>query len=293
MPDAGRISQHKQLELAIEDERPIIVFTECPSLTDKKPKTILGKTDNFDADGVLDHLVAQPAHAKFLMAKLWSHFVYPEPEAKLVDQLAKVYVAGKYEIKPVLRWIANSKEFWSEKAVRGLVKSPVHYTIPIARQLQIGKRLKDAGSLGQVGLLPQDKRANDYARGLVGIMRRQGMFLFYPPDVAGWAWDSAWITTASVIERNKIGAYLFTVGSGSPAIVMQALREKQLADTTAVVDFLTAWFDIPANADAKKLMTESLDANGGMAAFQKTNTAATALQAFWRLASALPAYQMR
>ncbi len=109
MPDAGRISQHKQLELAIEDERPIIVFTECPSLTDKKPKTILGKTDNFDANGVLDHLVAQPAHAKFLMAKLWSHFVYPDPDAKLVDQLAKVYVAGKYEIKPVLRWIANCR----------------------------------------------------------------------------------------------------------------------------------------------------------------------------------------
>lgn len=293
LPDAARISQHKQLELALEDERPIIVFTDSPSLRDRKPKTILGKTENFDADAVLDHLVAQPAHARFLMKKLWAYFAYPDPEPKLVDQLAKVYVAGKYEIKPVLRWIANSKEFWSDRAMRTIVKSPAHYTIPVARQLSIGPRLQEAGALGQVALLPQQKRSNDFARSLLAIMRRQGMFLLYPPDVAGWEWGSAWITTASVIERNKIGTYLFTAASGSPALVMQALKEKAPADTAALVNILTEWFDIPATDAAKRVMIQSLDANGGLAAFAKTATAATSLQAFWRLASAVPEYQMR
>lgn len=293
LPNAARMTQHQQLQSALDDERPIIVFTDSPSLHDNKNKTILGKTANFDADGVLDWLVAQPVHARFLMTKLWEYFAYPDPEPKIIDQLAKVYITGKFEIKPALRWIANSKEFWSERATRGSVKSPMHYTISVARQTGAGQRLAEGGFLKQTSLQPQDKRANDFARALVAIMRRQGMFLMYPPDVAGWEWGPAWITTASVIERNKIGQYLFTVGSGAPALVIQALKSQSPADTRKVVDLLTDWFDIPANAAAKQVMTESLDARGGLAAFDRANTAAISLQAFWRLASAIPEYQMR
>jgi len=293
LPNAARVTQHQQLELALMDDRPIIVFSDSPALRDRNPKTILGKTADFDADGVLDHLVAQPVHARYLMTKLWEYLAYPEPDPKLVDQLAKVYVTAKFEIKPVLRWIANSKEFWSEKAVRGVVKSPVHYTVSIARQMGLGRRLVEAGLLKQTALEPQEKRSNDFARSLVAIMRRQGMFLLYPPDVAGWEWGSAWITTASVIERNKIGQYLFTVGSGAPAAVIQAAKEKGVTDTAGLVNLLVDWFDIPADPAAKQVMAQALDARGGPGAFARPNTAAPALQAFWRLASAIPEYQMR
>lgn len=289
----GRLTQHQQLQLAIEDERPIIVFTDSPALHDQKPKTILGKTANFDAEGVMDHLVSHPAHAKFLMRKLWGYFVYPDPEPKVVDAMAKVYVGAKYEIKPVLRWMANAPEFWSNKAMRSLVKSPAHYSVPIVRQLDLRTRLRDAGVLGQVGLLPQDRRSYSAGTGLAAIMRRQGMFLFYPPDVAGWSWDSAWITTASILERNKVGTYLFTVGSGSPAWISAKLKERAPVDSATVVDLLVEWFDVPANPEAKDLMAQALEKAGGLGAFGKPNTASTALQAFWRLAVAVPEYQMR
>ncbi len=292
LPDAARIPQNVQLRMAIEDERPIIVFTDSPALRDKKNKTILGKTDAFDADGVMDLLVAQPTHAKFLMKKLWSYFVYPNPDPKLIDQMAKVYVAGKYEIKPVLKWMMNSKEFWSEKATRSVVKSPAHYTIGVARQAGVGKILVDSGALKQNGLQPMEKRAVDVSRGLLTIMRRQGMYLLFPPDVAGWEWGPGWITTASVIERNKIGTYLFTAGSGTPAAILQRIQAKGVSDTAGLVDLLVEWFDVPVNAEAKTLMAQSIEANGGFAAFAKPNTAVKPIQAFWRLASSVPEFQM-
>lgn len=292
LPDAGRIPQSTQLAMAIEDERPIIVFSDSPALHDKKNKTIFGKTGKFEADDVMDLLVKHPAHAKFLMKKLWTYFVYPDPDPKLIEQMAKVYVTGKYEIKPVLRWMTTTKEFWSDKAQRGTVKSPVHYTIGIARQTGLGPALIEADQLQQRGLEPMQKRATDVARGLLTIMRRQGMYLFFPPDVAGWEWGPAWITTASVLERNKIGTYLFTAGSGTPAAILQKLRAAGVKDSAGIVDVLTAWFDVPASAEAKTLMAQAIDANGGPAAFAKVQTAVKPIQAFWRLASSIPEYQM-
>jgi uncharacterized protein (DUF1800 family) len=293
LPDANKISQHLQLKMALADDRPIIVFSDSPSLRDKGPKKVFGTTGSYDADGILDLLVAHPAHPKFLMKKLWSYFVYPDPDPKLVDQLAKVYVQNKHEIKPVLRWMANSKEFWSEKAQRAVVKSPMHYTVSIIRQTGLGARMRSAGVIDIEGTEPMgDKKIGDFSRGIAQIMRRQGMYLLYPPDVSGWDWGAAWISTASVIERNKIGQYLFTNASGLLPAICDAINAKAAADSAAAVNVFVDMFDVPAKPDARQIMAQALDAAGGVKALAKPNTAAKPVQALMRLASSIPEFQM-
>ncbi|MEQ1936031.1 MAG: DUF1800 domain-containing protein, partial [Fimbriimonadaceae bacterium] len=281
-----------QLKLALRDERPMVVFTDCPALHDRKDKTILGKTAPMEADDVLDLVVALPVHAKFLMRKLWAYFVYPDPDPKLIDRLAKVYVDSKYELKPVMRWIANSKEFWSEKAQRSVVKSPAHYTYALLRQLGTRELLREAKLNRVVDLAPVDPKLVQLARGIAQVTRRQGMTLMFPPDVAGWEWGNAWITTASVIERNRLAEALIRPGSGFPAVLMAKFAALKPATSTEAVDAMVEWFDVPAKPEAKAIMVEAFEKNGGLAALQKPNTISKAVVAVMRLATSIPEFQM-
>jgi uncharacterized protein (DUF1800 family) len=281
-----------QLKLALQDDRPMVVFADCPALHDRKDKTILGKTGPMESDDVLDLAVAQPAHSKFLMQKLWAYLVYPDPDPKLVDRLAKVYTDAKFEMKPVLRWIANRKEFWSEKAQRTVVKSPAHYTLAVLRQLGAREILTDAKLNNVSGLAPVEPRLVQFARGALQIMRRQGMTLMFPPDVAGWEWGNAWITTASVIERNRLADALMRPGSGFPVLLTSRFASRKPATSAEAIETLMAWFDVPANPEAKAIMTEALDKNGGIGALEKPATLSKAVVAVMRLAASIPEYQM-
>ncbi|MEQ1821810.1 MAG: DUF1800 domain-containing protein [Fimbriimonadaceae bacterium] len=281
-----------QLKLAIRDERPIVVFTDCPALHDRKEKKILGRSGNFEADDVLDLLVSHPAHARFLMRKLWSYFVYPDPDPKLIDRLAKVYTDAKFEMKVVLRWIANSKEFWSEKAQRSVVKSPAHYTFAFLRQLGVREILATANLNVVRDLAPVDSRIVQLARSIAQLTRRQGMTLMFPPDVAGWEWGNAWITTASVIERNRLADVLLRNGSGFPAALVSRFSARPPATPDEAVSRLIEWFDVPANDEARKIMAMAFEQNGGLAALSKAQSLSKAVSSVMRLATSLPEFQM-
>ena len=47
---------------------------------DDDPKTVFGRSGNFDGDAVLDILLAQPQTAEFIVSKLWREFVSPSPD---------------------------------------------------------------------------------------------------------------------------------------------------------------------------------------------------------------------
>lgn len=291
LPEANRVKIEMQLQMALEQERPIIVFSDAPALHDRGQKTLLGKTGAFDADDVLDLLVKQPAHARFIAAKLWKFYVSPDPTPKEVDRLAAAYVGNKFEIKPTLLWIMKSKEFWGEGAVRSIVKSPVHYTISLYRQLALDEVLSKQQITATRPLFMAPKEITDIAGPLVALMRRQGMYLMFPPDVAGWDWGTSWITTASVIEREKMGDYLFRNRPGVAALVVARLAEQGATTSAQVVDLLVDWFDVPVDDTRKSVLVEAIDANGGFAALAKPNTAQKPLAAMFRLVTAIPEYQ--
>lgn len=152
-------------------------------------KTFLGKTGNFDGKDIVDIIFEQPECARFISRKLWEYFVYDNPSDELVEGLAKILRDNDYEMKPLLRTLFSSQEFYSEQAMAGQVKSPAQYVVMLQDHLKF-ERMQ--GPLVVLG------------------MRVMGQTLFYPPNVKGWDGNRGWITTNTLLARYNIPGYLLT-----------------------------------------------------------------------------------
>ncbi|HXJ47635.1 MAG TPA: DUF1800 domain-containing protein [Candidatus Acidoferrum sp.] len=157
--------------------------------------TYLGKTGSLDAQGVIDRILAQPATAQFIAAKVAQHFVAARPDASYVKGLADAFRRSNYDMKTLMRAVLNSPEFSSAQSYRTLVKGPTEFMVHAARALgatNLSKLIAGAGS----GL---------------------GQSLFDPPDVGGWPNNESWISSNTVVERvNFVTAALGQVKTGLP-----------------------------------------------------------------------------
>jgi uncharacterized protein (DUF1800 family) len=306
----------KQIAECIATGRPIVAATYSEDLHDDAPKTILGKTSRFDTDSALDLLASRPQSAKHLCAKLWEWFGYPKPEPKLVERLAKVFLDNKYEVKPVLLAMATSREFWSEKCLRGQVKSPVDFAVAAIRQLGIGQAALDeyrksggasqggdammmssmtsqSGGLTSGEPKPIDGPAAQLGRNLTAILARQGMRLLYPPDVAGWDWGEAWVSPAMMADRIRFGEVLFGRTGAAPAAMMsKAILEADPQDSAAVVKVICDVLDAPNIPERQETLIKAFESQGGLASLKKPQSAQNAYRVVAKLIFSMPEYQM-
>ena len=154
---------------------------------DAGEKTLFGKTGNYDAAAVVDLIFEEHQPARFMAEKLWGFFAYENPSPEVTDWLAVVFRKARFEIKPLLREIFLSKEFYGEAAMRTQIKCPVQYLIELMKQLEISRPPARIALEGQ---------------------RNLGQVLFTPPNVAGWDWGKAWINTNTLLARYNIAGYL-------------------------------------------------------------------------------------
>jgi uncharacterized protein (DUF1800 family) len=117
---------------------------------------------------------------------LLNFFVYNNPEPQLVDAVAALIRKNDYNLRPVMSTLLRSTVFYSQRAYRALVKSPVEYVV---------------GTYNALGLKNIDVRAQ---RALV----QMGQILFYPPNVAGWPGGANWLTSQTMIARQNFVASL-------------------------------------------------------------------------------------
>ena len=165
-------------------------FLFQPGQHDNTPKTMLGRSDILDGDQAVDTITAQPACARFMARKLWTFFAYENPPDALVEALAATMRAHHYEMRPVLRQMFTSQEFYSAQAVREQIKSPVQWLVQTTRELEV--------------TLPP--RAP-----MIGALKQMGQVPFNPPNVKGWDGGKAWISTSTLLTRyNLAGALLGT-----------------------------------------------------------------------------------
>ena len=162
---------------------------------DNSPKIFLGRSDVRDGDQAIDTILAQPACARFLARKLWTFFAYDNPPAPLVEALADVMRANRYEMRPVLHRIFTSEEFYSPLAVRTQIKSPVQWMVETARTLEV--ELPPRGPL-------------------LGALRQMGQVPFYPPSVKGWDGGKAWISTSTLLTRYNFAGALLNIAPRHP-----------------------------------------------------------------------------
>lgn len=156
------------------------------ALHDSGTKTFLGRTGNLDGDDIVDTIFAQRQCARFFAGELLSLFVYNEPEPELVDDVADVILRNDYELAPVVSAILRSRVFYSERAYRALVKSPVELAV---------------GTYKALGVTTMDDS-------VLRALRSMGQVLYYPPNVAGWPGGESWLTSQMMIARQNFLAGL-------------------------------------------------------------------------------------
>ncbi len=235
-------------------------FLYRPRMHDNGEKTIFGKTGNWTGEDVLHMLCENPQTAKTIAEKLWTWFGYEDPEAKLIERLAKGFVATGLDIKALVRSIMEAPEFYSERAVRKVCKNPVDVVIVTMRQLGYGELL--AGVLKQPveeGVPPASRM---FAGAASQAMQAMGMQLMFPPDVSGWEGGTAWITSATMVERIGWADRLFgQATAGTRRVQVQGLNAYTLFEKDpspeGVAHTMASIFDVQLSAEKMAALAQA------------------------------------
>lgn len=172
-----------------------------PRRHDDGNKTVLGRTGPFGLTDVIDIIVAQPVHQRFIARKLLEFFVYSDPEPELTEAVAQTYALGGFDIAKTVGTILRSQVFHSLRAYRALPKSPIEFTIGLLRWC------------GATSVPP----------GLPDALRRMGQEPLAPPSVKGWDGGPVWINTNTLLARfNFVNALIATGGPARAATAATA-----------------------------------------------------------------------
>lgn len=187
-----------------------------PEYHDPGPKTVLGAAAP-DGDALCRIAAAQPACARFLAAKLWRHYVSPDPPADAIELLAERWRERDLDVAWLLRTLLGSRAFFSAESYRSLVKSPADLVV---------------GTVRALGAKPDFEAC-------ASACAEMGQELFEPPGVQGWAGGEAWIHAAAWLARANFagrvaeGAEALTRGAALDALFPPRRRgdaESELSD---------------------------------------------------------------
>jgi uncharacterized protein (DUF1800 family) len=169
-------------------------FRDFPARHDDGSKTFLGQTGNFTGHDIVEIIFAQPAAARWFAKGLLNFFVYNDPEPVLVDAIAALIRKNDFNLQPVMSTVMRSNVFFSDRAYRALVKSPVQFVV---------------GSYQLFGVRRSDIVA-------LGALRRMGQILFYPPNVKGWDGGAAWLNSQTMLTRENSASALMAKMGDAP-----------------------------------------------------------------------------
>jgi uncharacterized protein (DUF1800 family) len=240
---------------------------------DGGPKVFQGQTGNWDADDVLSILVNNPATARFITTKLFTYFVYDNPDPSTIDRLSATFATSGFDIRSVLKDIFSGPEFLSPQAFHAVVKQPVDLVVGSLKALNVQN----------VG--PES----------VQVLRRMGQDLLNPPDVSGWRSGSAWINSTTLFERFNWGGRL-SIGrdAGGPFFtdVTGQVQGHAIHSPENLVDFYLGWLvDGDVTPEAREALIDYLNSSGPLALDDATAMDVKA-RGLVHLALATPTYQL-
>ncbi|MBC8105911.1 MAG: DUF1800 domain-containing protein [Anaerolineae bacterium] len=154
---------------------------------DEGQKTFMGRKGNFGGDEVIDIILMNPACAPYIGQKLWTFFAYEDPEPLLVQGLGNIFRESKFELRPLIRTMLQSRAFYSERAIATQIKSPVQLV---------------CGTVRLLGLKSPDPRF------VFGALQQMGQVPLMPPNVKGWPGGRMWINTSTLFVRYNTAVML-------------------------------------------------------------------------------------
>ena len=157
---------------------------------DANAKTILGQTDNFSYDGVINNLFAQRRTeiSTFICTKLYEFFVHPDSNdfkgnaQEIISGMATTFSNNNFEIAPVLSQLFKSQHFFDQEAIGVIIKSPFDCFLNL---------------INETGFTASDTAL----KSVINYSDQLSQKLFNPIDVAGWQRNRFWINTNFLIGR--------------------------------------------------------------------------------------------
>jgi len=138
-----------------------------------------------DGEQVIERLLRHPRTAELVAEKVWAEFVSDAaPERTVIRAWASRFRKSGYLMRVLLEDVLVSDEFWDPIHRGSLVKSPVDLLAGAFRELQIP--------------------LSDHGMWLSRRSRQLGQDLFNPPNVRGWPGGISWITSQSLLVREKL-----------------------------------------------------------------------------------------
>ena len=147
--------------------------------------TMPGGADIVDGDDIIELIFNSTRCAKHLSWKLWRYFASPNPSKELVAALAlRFRDTHDYEIRPFLKDIFLSQEFYDDSVINSQVKDAGDILTILEKQLEAPLVSKDA---------------------IEDVMQQLGYEILFPPSIAGWpepdGEGNTWLSTGSMVFR--------------------------------------------------------------------------------------------
>jgi hypothetical protein len=147
-------------------------------------KTFLGRTGPLNGGDIIDTIIDQPVTSEFVAAKLYRYFVREDISSSTKAELGRSFRQSGYQLKPLLKRMFLSKDFYSPLSFATQIKSPVQLVVSTYKKM----------GLREVPTIP------DFGRLTGGL----GQTLFEPPNVAGWAGGRTWMTPSTLLQRGNL-----------------------------------------------------------------------------------------
>ena len=198
-------------------------------------------------EALINLIFQQVETARFIVRKLYRWFVYyvidTQVETDIIRPLATLLVQNNFAVAPVLRALLGSEHFFDALNMGCLIKSPLDFTVGLARQMQMVFPTAASNLTVQYGMWT-------YLNGLANL---QQQYLGDPPNVAGWAayyqtpqFHELWINAVTLPRRNQVTDLFIGAGytrSGVKLVIdVLALAQSLPAATASDCNLLIAEF---------------------------------------------------
>jgi uncharacterized protein (DUF1800 family) len=162
----------------------------APHQHDSRPKTIFGRTGNYDGDDVIDLIYSQPAAGTHLPALLTRFYLTDEalPDGGL-EALGEWWRGTGYDLRQLTHRYFASRLFFAPQFRGAYIKSPVQFYLGLLQDFSL-----------DVPPLP---------RRIEPAFRQMGQMLYNPPNVRGWVGGRDWISSTTLDARRVVARALF------------------------------------------------------------------------------------
>lgn len=242
--------------------------------------TVLNKTAKFDYKTLIDHIFDQKATAEFICRKIYKEFVSYKPDEAFVLKMADVFRTNKYEMKPLLRFLFLSENFYNAAIIGSKIKNPAELMVGSAKLLQV--------------------KSPDLAN-IYELARTLQMQLFQPPNVAGWTGQREWISSTTYSHRGGFTDSLLTgkrytganvTGKLDPIAFARSFSNSEKADKW-VDDMVSLAIRFPLSDVRRKMLLDTI-LDGTIVANWNTYILGTdaRINKFLKMLMRLPEYQL-